>query len=81
MTWTESECKDAHPKCSEWAEIGECENNDEMEQFCPLSCETCTNEDGNRRDDDDDEDDDYEEEHIDSCVDHHQLCSGWAVRV
>jgi hypothetical protein len=69
------DCKDAHPKCTEWARIGECQNNNDMKKFCPLSCETCTNNEPREMTVDSTHEDDD-----DSCVDHHELCLGWAVR-
>jgi hypothetical protein len=55
-------CKDAHPRCSVWADLGECAENSDMRKYCAKSCDTCTN----RHNDDD------------LCVDTHENCRFWA---
>jgi prolyl 4-hydroxylase len=68
-------CKDWHPNCHIWAELGECKDNAAaMIRFCPESCHKCI-------DDDDDEESDIEEEGDDNdedCKDSHEQCSFWA---
>jgi len=38
---TAKDCKDVIPKCAVWAELGECDNNEEMRSYCAKSCNTC----------------------------------------
>ena len=72
------DCKDAHPKCVEWARIGECQSNNDMKKFCPLSCGTCTN--NNKPKEMTAGSTTNTKNFDDSCVDTHQSCPGWAVR-
>jgi len=38
----EWKCADEHPRCAQWAVVGECERNpDFMRSDCPISCSTC----------------------------------------
>ena len=80
------ECRDVHPRCNVWAQLGECKVNKEMKRYCPRSCGTCTSGDPARKLLDDNSHD-QEIPGIDSavdddflCVDNHEKCSKWAVR-
>jgi prolyl 4-hydroxylase len=67
-------CKDLHPNCHIWAELGECKDNAAaMNRYCPASCHKC---DG----DDEDEVDggDIEESDDEDCKDANENCSFWA---
>ncbi|VEU43549.1 unnamed protein product [Pseudo-nitzschia multistriata] len=37
-----TECYDVHKNCSDWAEVDECETNNAVKNYCPLSCGRCT---------------------------------------
>ena len=80
-----NECKDVHENCPLWLEAAECETNDSVNKYCPLSCGRCNNITNNA----------YERkketrdtgtasarkkmEETKSCKDEHENCSGWAV--
>jgi len=37
----QEDCEDAHFRCPVWAELGECDHNNEMLAYCAKSCGTC----------------------------------------
>lgn len=57
-------CKDAHKRCSVWADLGECRVNMEMRKYCPKSCDSCS---------------DSQVSELDFlCVDEDKRCGAWA---
>jgi hypothetical protein len=80
-----NECKDVHENCPLWLKAAECETNDSVKKYCPLSCGRCENS-GNNTSENKKE---MEEtgtasernmmEETKSCKDNHENCSGWAV--
>jgi hypothetical protein len=66
----QKECKDAHARCSIWADLGECDDNAEMRKYCASSCDTChhtVEKAGTGKE---------EEEWL--CTDDHANCKFWA---
>jgi ShK domain-like len=60
------ECKDLHPRCPIWKDLGECsENPGPMSRYCKMSCGKC----GNRSD---------EVDGGSLCVDQNENCAFWA---
>jgi hypothetical protein len=35
------QCTDVHPKCSDWAKEGECDDEKDVKHFCAKSCDHC----------------------------------------
>ncbi len=68
---TGDKCKDSHSNCPLWFDEAECETNDSVKKYCPLSCGECQDTTGaaSRRADEE------------TCEDNHEKCSEWAVRV
>lgn len=64
-------CEDSHSNCPLWFDDAECETNDSVKKYCPLSCGECQDTTGvaSRR---------RAEE---TCEDNHEKCSEWAVRL
>lgn len=58
----QEDCKDMHPRCHVWAELGECDNNAEMQKYCASSCDTCV----------------MAAEDDNLCKDQHENCRFWA---
>ena len=81
-----NECKDIHENCPIWFNAEECETNDSVKKFCPLSCGRCENignNSSNKKKESRDTGTASSRNIIDetkSCQDDHEKCSGWAVR-
>lgn len=78
---SDDECRDLHPRCATWADLGECEeNNQEMHDNCPKSCGLCdVDRDLLGEDEDEEEQDQVSKTKEESgCVDTHDSCKSWA---
>ena len=82
-----NECIDVHENCSIWSQDSECETNNFVKKYCPLSCGRCENtgniasgrkvgtgsgETASKNNNTKDKE---------RCEDYHEKCSGWAVRI
>ena len=60
---TRKDCKDAHPRCHVWAELGECDETRDMKKYCAKSCNSCLTA--------------ANVEDV-FCTDGHENCANWA---
>ncbi len=71
------DCKDLHPRCPTWAELGECKVNSDLKRYCPRSCGTCANQKTAGSADNHATSSVVNTEEL--CVDKDEECPGWAV--
>ena len=70
----DEECKDHHPRCKVFADLGECQSNaGPMRQWCAESCGVCNGEETTATDQVA-----AEESDDDECQDFDDLCPAWA---
>lgn len=76
------DCIDTHTNCSFWAEDTECETNQSVKKYCPLSCGVGKCGDNNTTNNDKNKDvpNTGKNEQV-LCTDDHENCGGWAVRI
>ena len=79
-----NECIDVHENCSIWFQDAECETNNSVKKYCPLSCGRCENvgnsASGRTMSDNGTLSTKSETEQKETCEDNHENCAGWAVR-
>lgn len=73
------DCIDTHTNCSFWAEDTECETNQSVKKYCPLSCGVGKCGDNNTTNNDKNKDvpNTGKNEQV-LCTDDHENCGGWA---
>jgi hypothetical protein len=75
------ECIDIHINCSFWAADTECETNQSVKKYCPLSCGVGRCGANSNNDKNKDVPNTGKKEQNVLCTDDHENCSGWAVRI
>jgi hypothetical protein len=78
-----NECIDTHENCPIWFEAAECETNDSVKKYCPLSCGRCGNTGSNEKKETRESGTASARNKMEGtklCEDNHENCSGWAVR-